>query len=69
MSTATKSDCIPCPRPARTLSLGSFFSLTRQRRALAALDETRLEDLGLTLNDAQAEARRPFWDVPANWRS
>lgn len=39
----------------------------RQRRALAALPQDRLDDLGLTLDEARREAARPFWDVPQHW--
>ena len=43
-------------------------ALLRQRRALADLDDSRLQDLGLTRAQARAEADRPFWDAPAHWR-
>ena len=43
-------------------------AVLRQRRALARLDQTALNDLGLTASDVDAEIRRPVWDVPANWR-
>ena len=43
-------------------------SLRRQRDALRRLDDTALADLGLTREEAEAEARRPVWDVPENWR-
>jgi len=33
----------------------------RTRRALAALDDRALRDVGLTRAQADAEARRPFW--------
>ena len=39
-----------------------------QRRKLASLDDAALADIGLTRTQAFAEANRPFWDVPANWR-
>jgi uncharacterized protein YjiS (DUF1127 family) len=42
--------------------------LSRQRRALAALDDFRLEDLGLTRAEAEAEAARPMWDTSAMYR-
>ena len=35
---------------------------SRQRRTLLELDEHRLRDIGLTREQAEAEARRPFWD-------
>ncbi|MGP3698764.1 DUF1127 domain-containing protein [Rhodobacter sp. NSM] len=40
----------------------------RQRRALAQLDPHLLSDVGLTADEARAEAARPLWDVPSNWR-
>ena len=39
-----------------------------QRRKLATLDDAALADIGLTRAQAQTEANRPLWDVPANWR-
>lgn len=33
----------------------------RTRKALLQLDDHRLDDIGLTRDEAQAEARRPFW--------
>lgn len=33
----------------------------RSRRALAALDETRLRDIGLTTLDVRRETAKPFW--------
>ena len=32
-----------------------------QRRALAALDDDRLRDIGRSRAEAQAEAAKPFW--------
>jgi len=34
---------------------------TRERAALAALDDRLLEDIGLTRAQARAEADKPFW--------
>ena len=42
--------------------------LWRSRRALAALDPERLDDIGLSPADAAREARRGIWDAPRNWR-
>ncbi|MCW8843328.1 MAG: DUF1127 domain-containing protein [Rhodobacteraceae bacterium] len=53
----------------KTLSLADFAALYRQRRALAKLDARSLEDMGISRRDAEAESRRPVWDVPAAWRS
>ncbi len=44
------------------------MALRQQRRALARLDAAQLRDIGRTHDEAQAEARRPVWDVPAHWR-
>lgn len=54
-------------KPSRRFSLATLIGLARSRRALAQLDEARLKDLGLSSHDAQVEANRPFWDVPAHW--
>jgi uncharacterized protein YjiS (DUF1127 family) len=45
-----------------------MFSLARQRRALADLDDHILRDVGLTRAQAEAEADRPIWDAPSNWK-
>lgn len=39
----------------------------RQRRRLATLDRAMLRDIGVTPAEAEAEAARPFWDVPPHW--
>jgi uncharacterized protein YjiS (DUF1127 family) len=36
---------------------------SRQRMALAELDERTLKDLGLTRGQVAAEAGKPFWQV------
>ncbi|MGV6848684.1 MAG: DUF1127 domain-containing protein [Marinibacterium sp.] len=48
--------------------LGDYLALWRQRQHLARLDDIALKDLGLTRHQAESEAARPFWDVPAHWR-
>ena len=50
------------------LRLWDLLALRQQRRALARLDAAQLRDIGRTLDEAQAEARRPIWDAPAHWR-
>jgi uncharacterized protein YjiS (DUF1127 family) len=43
--------------------------LARQRRALAALDDHMLKDLGLSRADAAQESGRRFWDEGGDpWR-
>ena len=57
------------PRAPRLAdSLRRAIALHRQRRALAALDDAALADIGLTRDEARAEAARPVWDAPDNWR-
>jgi len=57
-----------------TRNMGFFARLSlihaawRQRRALAALNDAALADIGVTRTQARAEARRPLWDVPQHWR-
>ncbi|ARE38826.1 hypothetical protein RGUI_0685 [Rhodovulum sp. P5] len=49
----------------RRIALG--LRAAEQRRRLATLDPALLRDIGLTPEDALAEARRPVWDVPSSW--
>lgn len=63
------SSSITLSRPAhRRTGLLGYIDLYRQRRALAALDDTRLTDLGLSRSEAEAEANRPIWDAPVHWK-
>lgn len=48
-------------------SLWDLFRLHRQRRALAEMDASALDDMGISHRDAQIEAARPFWQVPTSW--
>ena len=38
--------------------------ISRERHQLLELDDERLKDLGLTKEQADKEANRPFWDLP-----
>lgn len=56
---------------APTLSLATvgrmfsaMLSVADQRRALSSLDAAALKDIGVSPFDAQAEATKPFWDLP-----
>lgn len=49
--------------------LSTALQVKTQRRTLAQLDDARLEDLGLSFDQARSEAARPFWDVPAHWKN
>lgn len=41
------------------------FKIASERHKLADLDEHMLRDIGITRNEADAEAARPIWDMPA----
>lgn len=51
-----------------TATLARFADVWHQRRALRRMDDAQLMDLGLTRAEANAEAKRPFWDAPETWR-
>lgn len=63
------------PRHARPSLLPLWFTVKtliavrRQRRRLKSLDDAALRDIGISRADAAAEAARPLWDAPENWRS
>ncbi|MBB5515560.1 uncharacterized protein YjiS (DUF1127 family) [Rubricella aquisinus] len=39
-----------------------MHSVWQQRQRLAALDDARLDDLGISAKQAHREASRPLWD-------
>ena len=43
-------------------------ALLRSRQGLARLDDHLLRDIGLTRQQAEAEAARTPWDAPPHWR-
>ncbi len=47
----------------------TILAVWRQRRCLAQMDASRLEDIGVTASEAAREAARPVWDVPVFWRN
>lgn len=51
--------------PARLFAL---VAVARSRKGLTRLDDHLLRDIGLTREDARAEARRPVWDAPLHWK-
>ena len=59
--------------PARPLLSDLLLRVTlmraahRQRLALARLDAAALADIGITPDEASAEANRPAWDIPQRW--
>jgi len=68
--TYTRHPILSHHRPVLTVAraAGRAIGVWRQRRSLAQLDDHLLEDLGLTRAEAEHEARRALWDVPASWR-
>ena len=44
------------------LLIQAMAERSRSRRALSALNDDELKDIGLSRADAYREARRPFWD-------
>ena len=46
---------------AMTTALARYGARHAQRRALGALDDRLLADIGVSHKDALAEARKPFW--------
>ncbi len=51
--------------PARLFALAA---VSRSRKGLLRLDDHLLRDIGLTQEDAKAEAQRPVWDAPSHWK-
>ena len=43
------------------------YSIWRERQHLAELDDHLLKDIGVTKDQAEAEAERPVWDAPSRW--
>ncbi|MET1079372.1 MAG: hypothetical protein ABWY06_15275 [Pseudomonas sp.] len=43
--------------------LGQFWRRLSTRRRLLELDAAQLQDIGLTLDQARAEAELPFWKL------
>ena len=58
------------PQAAHQNRLFSFalqvLGIVRQRRQLAELTGDQLADIGITCEQAQTEAARPFWDLPTD---
>jgi uncharacterized protein YjiS (DUF1127 family) len=46
--------------------LGVAFAVARERRALMALSDDALKDVGLSRADAYCEGTRSFWDLPVD---
>ncbi|MGV6805636.1 MAG: DUF1127 domain-containing protein [Ruegeria sp.] len=64
---AIQHSCNPAPR-VKGNWLQRLFSVSRQRRDLARLDQRALSDIGITRQQAYEEAARSFWDAPTYWQ-
>ncbi|QFT73738.1 DUF1127 domain-containing protein [Ruegeria sp. THAF33] len=64
---AIHNPCKPAKRSLVSL-ISQAFELSRQRRNLAKLDAAVLDDIGVTREEASAEAKRFFWDAPQFWK-
>ena len=49
------------PLVAGCLMIKRWIERTRQRRALASLDDAMLRDIGITRADVARECEKPFW--------
>ena len=49
------------PFAAAFILVKNWIERTRQRRALASLDEAMLRDIGITRVEAARESEKPFW--------
>ncbi|WP_323766755.1 hypothetical protein [Marinovum sp.] len=56
------------PRHSALPRLADLAALYRQRKTLGQLDAARIDDLGISAEEARREACKPIWDVPAHWR-
>lgn len=48
-------------------TLRRWQDIARSRAHLKALDAHALRDVGISLDEARAEASRAFWDAPRHW--
>lgn len=42
------------------------ITVQNERQELAGLDDHMLNDIGMTREQAEAEAQRPIWDLPSH---
>jgi|GEM_PF-3066918 len=61
---STSKVTAPCPKSVIAWMVQGFM-IAKERRVLAQLTPAQLSDIGLTSHEAQLEAARSFWDLPA----
>ncbi len=73
MTTVARQESVARPSANRPRgvwdALRRRMAIAQQRRALRSLDDHMLKDIGVTAAEAIAEAEKPHWDVPTNWRA
>lgn len=47
-------------------AIATAIEVRRERRRLLSLDERALKDMGFNKGQADCEASRSFWDIPAD---
>ncbi|APG47557.1 DUF1127 domain-containing protein [Phaeobacter porticola] len=57
----------PTPRRSVFAAIGQRLAIRRERRMLAQLDQSALNDMGISKDAADVESRRKIWDAPSNW--
>jgi uncharacterized protein YjiS (DUF1127 family) len=61
-ATTVQPAAVGVPSPFGWLQvLGQMHDRWRQRQALLDLDDRLLEDIGITRDEAERAARKPFW--------
>ncbi|MDA5093385.1 DUF1127 domain-containing protein [Aliiroseovarius sp. KMU-50] len=67
----TAITCTNTPTQKRAFSpfawISYAFQIQRERKALAEMNDVRLNDIGVTPAQAHQESRKPIWDVPSHW--
>jgi len=66
-STALTLGLTAKPQRKAASIVATMFAVWKQRRALAGMPPERLEDLGISRQEAQIESARRLWDVPDHW--
>ena len=54
-------------KPSALARILAGLALWRSRKQLAELEPHQLNDLGISRKQANQEANRAIWDVPAQW--
>jgi uncharacterized protein YjiS (DUF1127 family) len=48
--------------------LFAFVRLSNERKRLKSLTDAQLDDIGISRDQAIAEANRALWDAPSHWK-